>query len=49
MLFRSPVREGGASLRPKSLDAAANAEIKGIVVELIDKSLPPTLQKLLTQ
>jgi hypothetical protein len=43
----SPVREGGASLRPKSLDAAANLPLKGVVVELIDKSLPPTLGKLL--
>lgn len=42
----SPVREGGASLYPTSLDAAANAQLKAVVVELIDKSLPPTLAKL---
>jgi hypothetical protein len=45
----SPVRQGGASLRPKSLDAAANQPLKSVVVELIDQSLPPTLQKLLQQ
>jgi hypothetical protein len=43
----SPVRQGDKSLYPKSLDAAANAQLKAVVVELIDKSLPPTLAKLL--
>jgi hypothetical protein len=42
----SPVHQGGASLYPQSLDAAANAQLKGVVVELIDKSLQPTLGKL---
>jgi hypothetical protein len=42
----SPSRQVDASLWPKSLDAAANQQLKGVVVDLIDKSLPPTLQKM---
>jgi hypothetical protein len=43
----SPSRQTDASLWPKTLDAAANPRLKGVVVELIDQSLPPTLEKLL--
>ena len=42
----SPARKVDASLWPKSLDAAANPRLKTVVVELIDQSLPPTLEKL---
>jgi hypothetical protein len=45
----SPSRQVDASLWPKSLDAAANQQLKSVVVELIDQSLPPTLQKLQQQ
>jgi hypothetical protein len=43
----SPARKVDASLWPKTLDAAANPRLKGVVVELIDQSLPPTVEKLL--
>jgi hypothetical protein len=45
----SPARQVDASLWPKSLDAAVNPRLKGVVVELIDQSLPATLQKLQLQ
>lgn len=41
----SPSRQVDASLWPKSLDAAANQRLKAVVVELIDQSLPDTLQR----
>jgi hypothetical protein len=45
----SPSRQVDKSLWPKTLDAAANPGLKAVVVELIDQSLPPTLQKMQLQ
>jgi hypothetical protein len=45
----SPSRQVDASLWPKTLDAAANPRLKGVVVELIDQSLSPTLEKIQLQ
>jgi len=42
----SPARQVDASLWPTSLKAAEHQKLKGIVVELIDESLPPTLEKM---
>jgi hypothetical protein len=41
-----PHRQVDKSWWPTSLDAASNQRLKGAVVELIDKSLPNTLQEL---
>jgi hypothetical protein len=43
----SPARKVDASMWPTSLNAAEHQKLKGVVVELIDQSLPPTLEKLL--
>jgi hypothetical protein len=40
-------RELDKSWWPASLDAASNQRLKGVVAELIDQSLPGTLQKML--
>jgi hypothetical protein len=45
----SPARKVDASLWPTSLKAAEHQKLKGVVVELIDQSLPPTLEKLQQQ
>lgn len=45
----SPSRQVDASLWPKTLDAAANPRLKAVVVELIDQSLAPTLEKIQLQ
>jgi hypothetical protein len=45
--FSSPARKVDASMWPTSLNAAEHQKLKGVVVELIDQSLPPTLEKLL--
>ena len=43
----SPARKVDASMWPTSLNAAEHQKLKGVVIELIDQSLPPTLEKLL--
>lgn len=41
-----PNREVDASLRPSTLDAAANPKLREIVVQLLQENLPGTLQNL---
>jgi hypothetical protein len=45
-LMGSPYRQVDASWWPSSRDAASNQRLKGVVVELIDQSLPGTLQRM---
>jgi hypothetical protein len=45
-VIHGPNREVDQSLWPASLDAASNQRLKGGVIELIDKSLPNTLQQM---
>jgi hypothetical protein len=44
--FKGASRKLDKSWWPTSLDAASNQRLKGVVVELIDQSLPGTLQKM---
>jgi len=41
-----PNREVDASLRPSTLDAAANAKLREVVIDLLQQNLPGTLQNL---
>jgi hypothetical protein len=45
-IMGSPYRKIDTSWWPTSLDGASNQRLKGAVVELIDQSLPGTLQKM---
>ncbi len=45
-VLHGPHRQVDQSWWPTSLDAASNQRLKGAVVELVDKSLPNTLQQL---
>jgi hypothetical protein len=45
-VLRGPHRQVDASWWPTTRDAASNQRLKGVVVELVDQSLPNTLQQL---